>query len=156
NFVVQDGAGGQYTISSTGMITLKTSLSSGAAYALSVTTQPTNQFCNIQNASGTAGSSTASNASIACAQLLAGGSGSIPSAGGSFSSAVADVVVPAGASLQPQNIAIATIAPPAGIPAAFVPVGAAVDVSVDQPAALNAPLLVTLRYDASIVSDESN
>jgi hypothetical protein len=156
SFVLKDNAGDSYTISTRGSSTLKTHLAAGAAYTLEISTQPTQQFCNVQNAAGTAGSSAASNISIACAQVLVGGSGAIPASGGTVSTAAADVKAPPGASLQPQNVTITTLAPPAGLPPVFTAVGAAVDVSIDQPTMLNAPLLVTVPYDASVVSSESN
>ena len=156
SFVLKDNAGDSYTISTRGSSTLKTRLAAGAAYTLEISTQPTQQFCNVQNAAGTTGSADANNISIACAQVLAGGSGAVPASGGTVSTTAADVQAPQGASLQPQNVTITTMAPPAGLPAVFTAVGAAVDVSIDQPTMLNAPLLVTVRYDASVVSSESN
>jgi hypothetical protein len=156
SFGLQDNAGDKFTVSSAGTITLKTTLLAGAAYTLTVTTQPSGEFCNIQNASGTIGSTSSGAITIGCAKVLAGGSGPIPTTGGSVTTPAADLTIPVAASLQPQNVTITTMAPPAGIPSLFTPIGAAVDVAIDQPAELNAPLLVTLRYDASIVSDESN
>ena len=156
SFVLQDGAGDQVTVAASGNTTLPIKAGAGSAYTLSIPTQPAGEFCNLRNATGTAGAASNPTVSIGCAQVLAGGSGSIPAAGGSFTSAAADVTVPAAASLNDQSITVTTIAPPAGIPASVVPIGAAIDVAIDQPARLNAPLIVTLRYDASIVTDESN
>jgi hypothetical protein len=153
-FVLKDASGDSLTISANGKISFPVQAASGAAYTLSVSTQPTGEFCNVQNGSGAVGSS--SKVSVSCAQRLSGGTGSVAAAGGQFTSAAADVTVPGGSSLQAQNITVTTVAPPAGIPASLTPVGAAIDVSIDQPAELNAPLIVTLRYDASIVADETN
>ena len=156
SFVLQDGAGDQMTVAGSGNTAFSIKAGAGFAYALSIAAQPTGEFCNIQNATGTASAASNPTVAIGCAQVLAGGSGSVPAAGGTFTSAAADVTVPAGASLNDQTITVTTIVPPAGVPASVVPIGAATDVAIDQPTRLNAPLVVTLRYDASIVPDESN
>jgi hypothetical protein len=155
SFVLTDMKGDQLTVSASGNVAFQVKAVAGTAYALSIPAQPAGEFCNIQNAAGTLGS-TAASITIACAQLPAGGTGSIAAAGGAFTSAAADVTVPAGASLTAQTVTVATEAPPSGMPTALVPIGAAIDVAIDQPTKLNAPLVVTLRYDASIVADESN
>jgi hypothetical protein len=152
--VLQDTTGDSMTLSVNGSVNFPVKGGSGTAFTLSISSQPNGEFCNIQNAAGTVGPSAIS--SISCAQLLAGGSGSISAAGGEFTSPAADVTVPSGASLQAQTITVTTVAPPAGIPASLTPVGAAIDVALDQPTQLNAPLIVNLRYDASIVADETN
>jgi hypothetical protein len=154
NFVLQDASGDSATVSANGKLAFQVSAASGTAYTLSVSTQPTGEFCNVQSAAGTVGST--SSPTINCAQRLGGGSGSVAAAGGQVTSPAADITMPSGASLQAQNITVTTVAPPAGLPTAVIPVGAAIDVSIDQPTQLNAPLLVTLRYDASIVADETN
>ena len=150
-----DTQGDQLTVSASGAFTFQVKAGAGTAYAFSIAAQPTGEFCNLQNGSGTLGSATPS-VTIACAQLLAGGTGLAAAAGGTVTSAAADVMVPAGASLTAQNVTVTTVAPPTGMPTALVPIGAAIDVVLDQPTKLNAPLIVTLRYDASVVTDESN
>jgi hypothetical protein len=154
SLVLQDASGDSLTVSANGSVALPVRTASGAAYTLSISTQPTGEFCNVQNAAGSVGST--SIPSISCAQRLAGGTGSVAASGGDFTSPAADITIPSGSSLQAQTITVTTVAPPAGIPASLTPVGAAIDVSIDQPTQLNAPLIVNLRYDASIVADETN
>jgi uncharacterized protein YfaP (DUF2135 family) len=128
----------------------------GTAYAVSVATQPTGQFCNIVRAAGTVASAVVDNIRVACAVVLAGGTGELTADGGTVTTAAVDITAPASASLQAQTITVSAIAPPAGLPATVTAIGAAQDVSVSQPDALNAPLLLTIRYDASIVASEDD
>jgi hypothetical protein len=55
-----------------------------------------------------------------------------------------------------QNITITPVAFPPGLPSGFTPVGAAVDISVDNPTEINVPFQITLPYDPTGVADESN
>jgi hypothetical protein len=69
---------------------------------------------------------------------------------------LANVTAPPGAALIQENVTITAVAPPAGLPGALTSVGAAVDVSVDTPTAINMPFLITLPYNPSGVPDENN
>lgn len=141
-------------ISAAGGFTLPTPLTAQQAYTVTVSQQPTGQFCNVANGSGTVASQNIVNIVVACAKTFAGGTGTLAAAGGAVSTAAADVVAPSGASLKQQTVTVTSIAPPAGLPATLNPIGAAIDVAIDQPDVLNAPFLITLRYDAAAVSDE--
>ncbi len=84
-----------------------------------------------------------------------GGSGSVPVGGGTVTTEIADVIVPANASLVTLDLVIEPVATPAGLPANVTPVGQAVDVSVGagQAAMLNAPVIIKLKYPAGSVLD---
>jgi uncharacterized protein YfaP (DUF2135 family) len=90
-----------------------------------------------------------------CIVPPAGGTGALSSAGGTVTTPAAAVTAPPGASLTQQNLTITTKAPPAGLPSALAAVGAAVDISVDSPATINAPFLITLPYDPTGITDEN-
>ena len=53
-------------LSANGPFTFPTTVASGATYSVSVGTQPTNQTCAVQNASGTAGSANITNVVVYC------------------------------------------------------------------------------------------
>lgn len=142
-------------VSASGAFTFPTKLSSGSSYSVTVVSQPSGQFCNVGNAGGTVSAPSVLNISVVCAMVYAGGSGTAPANGGTVSTAAASVTTTAGASFVDQQITITTVAPPAGLPASLTPIGAAVDIAISDPDKLNAPLVLTIAYDASVVGDET-
>ncbi len=69
--VLLDNGAGDLTITSNGSFTFATRVASGAAYAVSVKTQPTgpNQDCAVSNASGKVGGGPVTDVGITCANL---------------------------------------------------------------------------------------
>jgi uncharacterized protein YfaP (DUF2135 family) len=131
-------------------------LADRTAYVVTVVTQPPGQFCNVARGSGTVAGAAVSNIAVACARVLAGGSGTVTSAGGTVSTAALDMTIPQAASLAAQTVTVTSIVPPAGLPAALTPVGMALDVNVSQADKLNAPVLMTIRYDDAAVVNEDD
>ena len=62
------------TVSANGAFTFKTALASGAAYKVTVGTQPTGETCTVTNGTGTVGTSNVTNIAVACSSGT-GGSG---------------------------------------------------------------------------------
>ena len=87
-----------------------------------------------------------------------GGTGTVPKTGGTLTTDVADVKVPAGASLAPLDITVTPQTTPGGLPTGVVAVGKAVNVSLGagQVQKLNAPLIIKLKYDAGAVVNKDN
>jgi hypothetical protein len=67
--VLQNNGGGNLTVSTSGTFAFATRLSGGAAYAVTVLTQPSGQDCKVQNDKGTANANV-SNVSVTCQTLL--------------------------------------------------------------------------------------
>lgn len=65
--VLHDNGGDALTISSNGSFTFATALANGAAYAVTVATQPTGQTCTVSAGSGTVSGSNVSSVAVACA-----------------------------------------------------------------------------------------
>jgi hypothetical protein len=65
--VLQDNGGDNLTLTTNGSFTFVTSVAGGAAYAVSVLTQPSGQNCAVSGGSGTVGSTNVSNVTVACA-----------------------------------------------------------------------------------------
>jgi uncharacterized protein YfaP (DUF2135 family) len=141
------------SVANSGSYAFTSHVTAGASYDVTVSAQPAGKFCNVARGHGTA-SANITDIQVTCAVRLAGGAGALSATGGTFSTPAVDVLAPANASLATQNVTVQTIAPPAGLPTAMVPVGAAVDVAIDKPALLNAPYTLTLRYDASVAGNE--
>jgi hypothetical protein len=66
--VLQDNGGNNLAVSASGSFTFSTAVASGAAYSVTVLTQPTGQSCTVTNGSGTA-SANVSNVQVACSNL---------------------------------------------------------------------------------------
>ena len=66
--VLQDNGGNNLTVSANGAFTFSTSVASGAAYSVTVLTQPTGPFCTLTNGSGTA-SVNVTNVQVACLKM---------------------------------------------------------------------------------------
>ena len=64
--VLQDNGGDDLSVSANGSFTFATKLASGAAYAVTVKTNPSGQTCSVSNGSGTVGSANVTNVSVAC------------------------------------------------------------------------------------------
>ncbi len=65
--VLQDNGGDNLAVSANGPFTFATALASGAAYAVTVKTNPTGQTCTVSNGSGTVGSANVTNVAVTCA-----------------------------------------------------------------------------------------
>jgi len=66
--VLQDNGGNNLAVSANGAFTFSTSVVSGAAYSVTVLTQPTNQTCTVTNGSGTA-SANVTGVQVSCSNL---------------------------------------------------------------------------------------
>ena len=66
--VLQDNGGNNLAVSASGSFTFSTAVASGAAYSVTVLTQPTGQSCTVTNGSGTA-SANVTNVQVACSNL---------------------------------------------------------------------------------------
>ena len=64
--VLLDNGGDSLSVTQNGPFTFKTSVASGAAYAVTVGTQPTGQTCAVTGGSGTAGSTNVTTVAVAC------------------------------------------------------------------------------------------
>src|SRR6266702_3642526 len=67
--VLQDNGGDNLAVSANGTFTFSTAIASGAAYSVTVLTQPTNpsQSCTVTNGSGTVASTNVTNVAVSCA-----------------------------------------------------------------------------------------
>ena len=64
--VLQDNGGDDLSVSANGPFTFATKLASGAAYNVTVKTNPSGQSCSVANGSGTIGSADVSNVAVSC------------------------------------------------------------------------------------------
>ena len=64
--VLQNNGGNNLTVSANGAFTFSTSLATGAAYSVSVLTQPTGQTCTVSSGSGTIASASVTNVAVLC------------------------------------------------------------------------------------------
>ena len=64
---MQDNGGDDLSVSANGPFAFATKLASGAAYAVTVKTNPSGQSCSVANGSGTIGSADVSNVAVSCA-----------------------------------------------------------------------------------------
>jgi putative esterase len=64
--VLQDNGADNLTVTANGPFTFATALASGAAYAVTVKTNPTGQACAVTNGSGTMGSANVTNVTVTC------------------------------------------------------------------------------------------
>jgi len=65
--VLQDNGADNLTVTANGPFTFGTALAQGAAYAVTVKTNPTGQTCTVTNGSGTMGSANVTNVAVSCA-----------------------------------------------------------------------------------------
>jgi hypothetical protein len=61
------------TVTANGAFTFNTKLATGAAYKVTVGTQPTGETCTVTNGSGTVGSANVTNVAVACSSSTGGG-----------------------------------------------------------------------------------
>jgi hypothetical protein len=73
-----DNGADSLTVAANGAFTFKTALATGAAYSVSVGTQPTGETCTVTNGSGTVGSANVTNVAVACSSSTGGGAYWIP------------------------------------------------------------------------------
>jgi len=64
--VLQDNGGDSLSVTQNGPFTFATALAAGAAYAVTVSTQPPSQNCTVTNGTGTAASSNVTNVAVTC------------------------------------------------------------------------------------------
>ena len=64
--VLQDNGGDDLSVSANGAFTFATALASGAAYNVTVKTNPSGQTCTVSNGSGTIGSANVTNVAVSC------------------------------------------------------------------------------------------
>ncbi len=64
--VLQDNGGDDLTVTGNGSFTFQSKLASGAAYAVTVKTNPSGQTCSVANGSGTVGSANVTNVAVTC------------------------------------------------------------------------------------------
>ena len=74
--VLQDNGGDDLSVTASGSFTFPTQLASGAAYAVTVKTQPSGQTCTVSGGTGTVGSANVTSVAVTCA--TSGGSGTLP------------------------------------------------------------------------------
>jgi hypothetical protein len=70
--VLQDNGGDNLSVTANGSFTFATALPSGAAYAVTVKTNPSGQTCAVSSGSGTIGSANVTNVAVSCAANSAG------------------------------------------------------------------------------------
>ena len=73
--VLQDNGGDDLSVSANGAFTFATALANGAAYAVTVKTNPTGQTCTVTNGAGTIGTANVTNVAVTC--TTAGGTGTV-------------------------------------------------------------------------------
>ena len=88
--VLQDNGSDTLSVAANGSFTFATQLAGGAAYAVTVQTNPSGQTCTVANGSGTVGSANVTNVAVSC---TASGGGSKFSVGGSVSGLSGTVVL---------------------------------------------------------------
>ena len=64
--VLQDNGGDNLSVSANGSFTFATALAGGAAYSVTVKTNPAGQSCTVANGSGTVGSANVTNVAVTC------------------------------------------------------------------------------------------
>ena len=67
--VLQDNGGDNLSVAANGSFTFATPLAAGAAYSVTVKTNPSGQACTISNGSGTIGSANVTNVAVSCANV---------------------------------------------------------------------------------------
>src|SRR5215469_9908302 len=67
--VLQDNGGDNLSVTANGTFTFATSLPAGAAYSVTVRTNPAGQTCSVSNGSGTVGSGNVTSVAVTCATV---------------------------------------------------------------------------------------
>ena len=78
--VLQDNGGDNLSVAANGSFTFATQLAAGAAYNVTVQSNPSGQTCTVSNGSGTVGSANVTNVAVSC--TTAGGGGARRRGGG--------------------------------------------------------------------------
>ena len=73
--VLNDNGGDSLTVTANGSFAFATQLAGGAAYAVTVKTQPSGQTCTVGSGAGTVGSANITNVAVTCTTSSGGGSG---------------------------------------------------------------------------------
>ena len=73
--VLQDNGGDNLSVTANGSFAFPTQLAGGAAYAVTVKTQPSGQTCTVGSGTGTVGSANITNVAVTCTASSGGGSG---------------------------------------------------------------------------------
>ncbi len=89
--VLQDNGGDTLSVTANGSFTFATQLASGAAYAVTVKTNPSGQTCTVASGSGVVASANVTNVAVTC--TANGGGGTTYSVGGSVSGLSGTVVL---------------------------------------------------------------
>ena len=89
--VLQDNGGDNLSVSANGSFTFATALAGGAAYSVTVKTNPAGQTCTVANGSGTVGSANVTNVAVSCAATSATGSDDFNRADGSLGANWTDI-----------------------------------------------------------------
>ena len=71
--VLQDNGGDNLTVTANGTFTFATALAGGAAYAVTVKTNPASQTCTVSSGTGTIGSANVTNVAVTCTNSTAAG-----------------------------------------------------------------------------------
>lgn len=146
--VLNNNGSGALTVGANGAFTFAGPIASGGAFKVTIATEPSTRLCTVANGIGTVATAPITNVEVACAVATVG---TVPATGGTFRGGDVvgiDINAPPRASLAAQTIKVARIDPPAGLPTGFRALGQAVNVAIDKPASLNAPLLMSIRYTA--------
>ena len=64
--VLQDNGGDNLSVTANGSFTFATALAGGAAYSVTVKTNPSGQTCTVSSGSGTVGSANVTNVAVSC------------------------------------------------------------------------------------------
>ena len=70
--VLQDNGGDNLSLSANGTFTFATALATGAAYNVTVLTNPTGQTCTVTNGSGTVAAANITNVAVTCTNSTTG------------------------------------------------------------------------------------
>ena len=70
--VLQDNGGDDLSVSANGAFTFATQLATGAAYNVTVKTNPSGQTCSVSSGTGTVGAANVTNVAVTCATLIIG------------------------------------------------------------------------------------
>ena len=66
--VLQDNGGDNLSVTANGSFTFATALAGGAAYSVTVKTNPSGQTCTVSSGSGTVGSANVTSVAVSCTQ----------------------------------------------------------------------------------------
>ena len=86
SLVLQDNGGDNLTVSANGAFAFATKLASGAAYNVTVKTNPSGQSCSVANGSGTIAGGDVTNVAVSCVASASAGSDDFNRANGSLGS----------------------------------------------------------------------